>query len=56
LVSEESVPLRSFCAGTSPPGVTLSMTCGSRLASALVVSDSPMPAFLAGSATVPEPM
>jgi hypothetical protein len=55
LPSDASAPPRSFCAGTLPPGVTLSITCGSRLASALLVSDSPMPPFFASSAIVPEP-
>ena len=33
----------------------LSITCGSKLARALVVSPSPIPAFFARSATVPAP-
>ena len=51
LPSDASAPPRSFAAGALPPGEILSMTCGSRLASAPVVSCSPIPAFFASSAT-----
>ncbi len=46
LPSDASAPPRSFAAGTLPPGEILSMTCGSKLARALVVSALADPGFL----------